>query len=306
MDSLSKLPSANLPDNAQTQRPTLSDTMQRAKTVRPVTHLANPILRFHAAGSWTPDQVHIDRVPSAWRSTPEVEQAIDRAWSEATARPGVFLFDGPMCRLEAWEAQPHRLRLALSETSYKIFLGTNLTHPDFADRFGPQILANPVGVSPALLTADNYLMMGRRNASVAYYPNRIHPFAGALDPGDSDVFVAVRRELNEELSFEDDDITEILCTGIAEDLSIRQPELIFLARSTRTHQEIERRLDATEHDDSWSIPATRQALDSLFASLRSTPRHDFTPVAIASLLLFSRLGFGEQFFDAARATLTLG
>ena len=43
-------------------------------------------------------------------------------------------------------------------------------------------LANPVGVSPALLSADNFLIMGRRNASVAYYPNRIHPFAGALEP----------------------------------------------------------------------------------------------------------------------------
>src|SRR2546423_316715 len=86
--------------------------------------------------------------------------------------------------------------------------------PILADRFGPQVLANPVGVSPALLTADNYLMMGRRNASVAYYPGRIHPFAGALDPQDSDVFAAVRRELKEELAFEIQDVTEIFCTGI--------------------------------------------------------------------------------------------
>ena len=75
-----------------------------------------------------------------------------------------------------------RLALTLSNTTYKHFLGTNLTHPELADRYGREILANPVGVSPALLTADNFLMMGRRNASVAYYPNRIHPFAGALDP----------------------------------------------------------------------------------------------------------------------------
>jgi 8-oxo-dGTP pyrophosphatase MutT (NUDIX family) len=268
-----------------------------------VSHLAQPIVRFHAIGAWPPDQVHTDRVPTTWGSSPDIDEIIDRTWRDATGRLGVFLFDGTMCRLETWDATPQQLRLALSETTYKRFLGTNLTNPRLADRYGPQVLANPVGVSPALLTADNHLMMGRRNASVAYYPNRIHPFAGALDPDDPDVFAAVRRELKEELGFDENDVSEILCTGIAEDLSIRQPELIFLVRSTRSREGIERRLDATEHDDSWSIPAKPQALDSLFASLRSAAQADFTPVAIASLLLFGRISFGEDFFQQAQTDL---
>src|SRR5688572_13684152 len=131
------------------------------------------------------------------------------------------------------------------DTSYKPFLGTNLTHPELADRHGPAILANPVGVSPALITADGWLMMGRRNASVAYYPNRVHPFAGALDPADPDPFAAIGRELAEELGFTEDDIAidGMHCTGIAEDVSIRQPELIFSVVSTRTRNEIESKLD---------------------------------------------------------------
>ena len=197
-----------------------------------------------------------------------------------------------MCRLETWDATPQQLRLALSETTYKRFLGTNLTNPRLADRYGLQVLANPVGVSPALLTADSHLMMGRRNASVAYYPNRIHPFAGALDPDDSDVFAAVRRELNEELSFEDRDVAEILCTGIAEDLSIRQPELIFLVRSTRTRQQIELALDQTEHRGTWAVRADKAELKTVLAGQNDS----FTPVAIASLLLYGRLAFGEPFF----------
>jgi hypothetical protein len=60
-------------------------------------------------------------------------------------------------------------------------------------------------VSPALLTADGFLMMGRRNASVAYYPNRVHPFAGALDPGDADMFAAVRRSCGG-VAFRDEDV----------------------------------------------------------------------------------------------------
>ncbi|MDB5324351.1 MAG: hydrolase [Phycisphaerales bacterium] len=258
-----------------------------------------PILRFHAIGQWSPDQLAVEQTPSTQRSTPEVDQAIERAWQHATARPGVQLFDGPMCRLESWHATPDRLKLTLSRTTYKTFLGTNLTHPELADRFGPQILANPVGVSPALLTADNFLMMGRRNASVAYYPNRIHPFAGALDPDDANPFTAVRRELREELGFADDDVAEIHLTGIAEDLAIRQPELIFLARSNRTRHQVEAALDRTEHHATWSTPATPEAIE---AALRSG--ESFTPVATASILLYARLAFGEPFFARHAALFT--
>lgn len=261
----------------------------------PVT-LSAPILRFHAIGQWSQQQVQVDHAPSTCKSNSEIDQAIDRAWQETNARPGVQLFDGSMCRLESWHAAPQRLQLTLSHTTYKRFLGTNLTHPHLADRFGPQVLANPVGVSPALLTSDNFLMMGRRNASVAYYPNRVHPFAGALDPTDASPFAAVRRELREELSLADADVPEIHLTGIAEDLSIRQPELIFLARTTRTREQIEAALDRTEHHATWSTPA---AIDAISVALQSD--EFFTPVAIASILTYARLAFGHEFFIDACA-----
>jgi hypothetical protein len=251
------------------------------------------MLIFHAAGDWTRQQVHLAQAQSMRRIVPEVEHLIDEAWRHATAQPGVNLFDGPMCRLESWSASPERLSLALSETSYKSFLGTNLHHPELADRYGREILANPVGVSPALETADGWLMMGRRNGSVAYYPNKIHPFAGAVEPRDVlNVFDAVLRELGEELGFTSEDVADLRCTGIAEDRSIRQPELIFRARSTRTKAEIEATVDRTEHHASWSIPATREAVD---AALEDTS--GMTPVGVAALLLWGRAALGVHWFE---------
>jgi 8-oxo-dGTP pyrophosphatase MutT (NUDIX family) len=254
-----------------------------------------PILRFHAAGDWSPGQVHVSRAPAAaWEAAAEVEAMIESAWAEALARPGVHLFDGPMCRLESWSADEGRLGLVLSDTTYKRFVGTNLTHPELADRYGRGVLANPVGVSPALLTADGFLMMGRRNASVAYYPNRVHPFAGALDPTDADPFAAVRRELKEELGLADTDVADVRCTGIAEDVSIRQPELIFLARATRTRAEIEAAVDRTEHHDTWAMLADRRSLRTVLSP--GTPvAAEFTPVAVASLLLYARVAWGAAF-----------
>ena len=78
----------------------------------------------------------------------EIDRHIERAWQQAQSRPGIELFDGPMCRLERFHAGK-RLELELSPTSYKAFLGTNLTNSRLADQYGPDALANPVGLSCA-------------------------------------------------------------------------------------------------------------------------------------------------------------
>ncbi len=189
------------------------------------------MLRILAVGDWGPDEVEVHLVANSRPRIPEIEQIIDQEWAAHSDSPGIHLFDGPMARWESWQASETRLRIELSQTSYKPFLGTNLMHPELADRFGRSALANPVGVSPALLTSDGFLLMGRRNASVVYYPHRTHPFAGAMDLTDKgDVFAAVRRELMEELQLSPPLIQNVRCTGIVEDSKLRQPELIFSAR----------------------------------------------------------------------------
>lgn len=248
------------------------------------------------AGDWAPGDIAIEWVPSGRRIVPEVEAAVERAWADALARPGAHLFDGPMCRLERWAVSddPARLRLQLSPTSYKPFLGTNMTRPELADRYGEEVLASPVGVSPALETADGFLLLGRRNAAVAYYPNRVHPFAGALEPGDRDVFAAVRRELREELSLAEAEVPELGCTGLVREAALRQTELIFRARCTLSREQIERRLDPEEHRSILAVLATRAGVESIL----SDPA--VTPVGAAALLLWGRARFGDEWF-ASRA-----
>jgi hypothetical protein len=250
------------------------------------------MLRILAVGDWGPDEVAARLISSSRPIIPEIERIIDEEWSAHSKRPGIHLFDGPMARWESCDVSPRRLRIELSQTSYKPFLGTNLMHPELADRYGKSVLANPVGVSPALLTADGFLLMGRRNSSVAYYPSRIHPFAGAMDPRDkSDVFAAVRRELMEELALSSPLIQDLRCTGIAEDPALRQPELIFFARCGLTRRQIDNQLDPEEHHQSVSVPATCDAVECILIDPA------LTPVAVASLILWGRLEFGEEWFD---------
>jgi hypothetical protein len=254
-----------------------------------------PLPEFLQTGDWAPGDIAVEWVPSGRRIIADAETIIEQAWQRALARPGAHLFDGPMCRLERWDVAPETggLRLALSQTSYKPFLGTNMTHPELADRFGPDVMANPVGVSPALETADGFLLMGRRNASVAYYPDRIHPFAGALEPKDGgDVFGAVRRELREELSLEEREVTEVRCTGLVRDPALRQTEMVFHARAALTRDQIVAQLGREEHRGVYSVGATQDGVDAALAEPL------LTPVAVAALLLWGRSRFGREWFAA--------
>lgn len=255
------------------------------------------MLEFPIVGLWKPGQISISWTENSRPIIPQVEALIEQAWQKAMSRPGIHLFDGPMCRLEAIDARPDRMHLTLSKSSYKPFVGTNMANPQIADQYGNAALANPVGLSALVISSDDYLLLGRRNAHVAYYPCRVHPFAGCLEPAEPlDIFDDVRRELAEELSIRPEEIAEMHCTGVARDLSLRQPEFIFAARVKRTLEQIEAHVDPEEHR---GIFSTRSDRTSVEAALKLN--EGFTPVGIASLLLHGRTRFGDDWFAAASA-----
>lgn len=269
----------------------------------------NAILRIHHAGEWAAHQVSTTWAPSAYIAPPGVQSLIDNAWNTAISVPGRNLFDGPMCRLESWDVSAERVAISLSRTSYKTFWGTNISHPELGEAHGVIALANPVGVSPALESADGWLLLGQRNTRVAYYPSRVHPFSGCLEPGDAtllspdpgsaspSLFHAVMRELNEELGLLPNEVPEVRLTGIAEDLTLRQPELIFRAKSRLNLAEIQARLDLAEHDSIVSIRGTPSKVS------QAVRNPILTPVAASTLLLWGRLAFGQRWYaDIARHT----
>ena len=253
------------------------------------------MFRILQSGDWPPGSIRSIVEPNRRVINPIVEAAIETAWNKARARPGVLLFDGPMCRLQSWAVDGDHLALHLADSGYKSFFGTNITHPEFAAAYGPDVMANPVGVSPAVETADGHLIMGRRNHFVAYYPGRVHPFAGCLEPTDPDVFAAVIRELSEELSLNPDDVIDLRCTGIVAELNLHQTELIFATTVAATKAELISRLDTAEHAATWSVPATAAEISAVIGG----PDQGLTPIAIASLVLWGRIKWGQDWFESA-------
>ncbi len=271
----------------------------------------NPAPVIRIAGDWSSDAVKADWVDGSLVPSEPVRSLIQSAWSAALAVPNRTLFDGPMCRLESFDVSAPGVRIGMSRTSYKAFWGTNMSHPELVDQFGPNVLANPIGLSPALRTADGWLVLGRRNERVAYYPGRVHPFSGCLEPGDGtvaqanggsaeapDVFAAVRRELGEELHLSPDDLTDLRLTGLAEDPRLRQPELIFRVQTRRTREQLQSQLDPAEHREIVAIEATPNAVA---AAIRDHTAGGLTPIAVATLLLWGRVVLGVEWFDATAA-----
>ncbi len=246
------------------------------------------MLTFHLEGRWTPGSVSCRFVGSSRVDTPAARDAVERAWERMAGDPSLHLYDGPMCRLESFteeaRAGASHLLLDLSITSYRIFLGTNLHGPP---DLPTEALANALGVSPALESADGFLLFGRRSARVAYYPHRIHPFGGALEPPPDpatplDIFAECRRELAEEIGLLPEDVPHIALLGIAEDDRIRHPELILHARTRLAVEEIRHRLDTTEHTALHAVPATPAA------ALEAAKDETFTPIGQAALRLWAR------------------
>lgn len=251
-------------------------------------------VRFRTIGKWDEGDVVARWVEDGRRREPEVEREIERGWQEILHWDGVKLFDGPMCRLEQFRAA-RQLELDLSRTSYKIFWGTNLNHNEIWRVHGAEVMANAVGMSCALESAEGLLVLGRRSAAVAYYPGRVHPFAGSLEPGEAiDVFAEMRRELGEELHLQAGEVAGMNCLGIIEDASVLQPELVFEARCVLPRREMEERLNAEEHTACVWVEPTLDAVDW------TLEKPELTPVAVGTVLLWGLGRFGREWFDARK------
>ena len=234
-----------------------------------------------ATGSWGKGALSASLVPCTFTPDDATFQRVEEAWTRARARPGVNLFDGPLCRLERIVATPHHLHVELSEITYRWFFGTNGSHPHCEPR------ANALGTSAALLSCDGWLVFGVRSQAVGLYPGRAHPFGGTLDPtAKPDLLGEMARELQEEIGLEAEDVEELRCIGIGEDPLLRQPELLYLARTRCRRDELVTRLQGDEHGTCWCVETTREALEQALDDPLATP---VTHLVIARFLALDLL-----------------
>ncbi|NLF31626.1 MAG: hypothetical protein GX591_12155 [Planctomycetes bacterium] len=255
-----------------------------------------------AVGPYAPDRIDV-----AWTDEPRptsdaLERHIAAVWLRRTGG-GERLWNGPLCRLVAWSARTDQLTLTVGPTDYRAFLGTNLCGPDFHGGPGGARAADPVGVSVLVRSADRRIVLGRRGARVAYNAGRVHPIGGCMEPpgppSPPNPAATVLAELREELAVDGRRVGGMRCLGMAHDKFIAQPELIFEVETACPADVLRRRrrtaADAAEHTDLFVADDDGDVLERLLAAGRT----DFSPIAVAALLLHGHLHWGDRWLASA-------
>ncbi len=238
------------------------------------------------------------------RSPPQVEALIAQTWERKCAEAkekGVLLYDGELARLLRCRVTPASLHLDLGPGCYRDFVGTNLHNAAAVVEHGDDCLGNPCGVSSNVITADGFLLLGRRNDRVAYHPGFLHPFGGALEADDRaarrfDLFSAARRELCEELRLTPDEIRALTCIGLVRDREMLQPEFLFDAVLTLCLSDVLARFDPlAPHQEHARLESCFDLPEEVIPFLsRSRP---VAPIGEGGLLLHGRHEWGKDWYE---------
>jgi 8-oxo-dGTP pyrophosphatase MutT (NUDIX family) len=233
-------------------------------------------------------------------TTADSEHVIAESWNAALAdarAQGRDLFAGPMTRLLSWSTDHETLILNLGPTDYREFVGTNLRHPELAQRNGRDALANPLGVSVAVVTADGRFVVQRRSEHVFEYPGYFHVCGGNVEPIDVEgpdapgVFAAARRELEEELGVGSAQIADLICLGLAENRATLKPDLLFAADVTLTADAF-----GTARNSEYSGLVFIDGEAALAEHLTEYSQR-YSPPGMACLLAAGRRRYGDEWYE---------
>jgi 8-oxo-dGTP pyrophosphatase MutT (NUDIX family) len=218
------------------------------------------------------------------------------------------LFNGRLCRLINCETEESLLKMTLGEVSYKEVVGTNFTNPQLRYLHGPEVLANPLGVSAALVSHDGYVILGRRSQKVYFNAGQVHPVGGTVDPPDKagkvpDPFDSMADEIREELGLPAEAITRNICLGIVRAKPIVQPEMIFEVHVKADVEAIRAAAatapDGAEHDELLAVRNDPAGVVTFIEKNYS----QLTSLAMATLLLLGQRHWGMGWFATARGYL---
>jgi hypothetical protein len=246
----------------------------------------------------------------------EMRAEIDRVWLRAKThleQKGIPCFNGPLYKLVSYRRIDSCLELTLGRTDYKEYVGTNVTHPEWRERFGDRVMSNPLAMSVALKTLDGLIVLGNKTSIQDDQP-RIHVVpsghftptdcGGNIDYSCPSVWAQVLQESKDELGDLELDKDGFVVTGLIRNLENFKPELTFrvtaLAKWKQIQKEALRAPDKWEYSDLFSVEADPQCLQVF---LREKNRR-FVPPGHAALLLYGHLEFGRDWFRQTISSLT--
>jgi hypothetical protein len=191
--------------------------------------------RLLVRGLFNKFDVRVRTIPSRTDFPPEVERRI------AESKIEVY---HDLARLVEWRIiRNEGLELVLGRTNYREYVVTR--DVGIVDQNHWNRISNPLALCSMILTSDERLVMIVRSSRVEAYPGRLHaPASGFIKlPRDEDSehipdpFLGLQNEARQELGGTMK-LSGITCTGLAYDVNLAHPELLFQATTELSYGQI--------------------------------------------------------------------
>lgn len=232
--------------------------------------------------------------------SPTRTQLEDHFWdSYVRSHPQINLFNGTLCQLREiyWDTVP--IRMKLGPISFKSHFFSIKKGKHFND--GSDIPVSGLGVSAVVVSEDKNIIFMKRSNRVAADSSRFDVFGGHIDSEKHeslqkqgsltpDPFIAIRRELEEEIALKPEQIVSLQGIGLIKNNITDQYEMIFLCRTAipaaKIIEQASRAPDRAEYSHIIQIPDNPKKLQAICLKYAK----DFSPSGLGSLWLYSLPG----------------
>ena len=195
----------------------------------------------------SPKNLEIHLINGKREYSNEINQEIVKFWKTAKAK-NANVFNGKVFSYINSQIKNQNLIITIMETDFMSYTGTNL-NPNF-DKSDDE-MANVLGISAILHTADDKFLMGKRSKFVSEGQNMWHTIGGNLDS--VDINANMLRELKEEANIPKESIKKFLIIGLVKNCRSHRPEMLFYAKTLLTSQQIKKyittSIDSFEHSE---------------------------------------------------------
>lgn len=260
--------------------------------------ISDSSFRIQCLGHWLASRVQVAFANDEFVLPGNLSSQAQQFWDETVASGRSCLFNGALCRLDAFAVSAESLRLHMSRTCYRDLLFCNACAAEIVRDFGEDALVRALGISAVVETADGFLPLMRRSTALGEGAGKLDVLGGHVHPdkhvrpprrGKPDVFLAIIDETCTELGLTPDQCGEFSCIGILENSLTRKPELVFATKLLLSMQEL--RMTAAhaeeghEYVELLGLPARADDVKQFLLQHRAR----FAPSGYGSLALSGKL-----------------
>ncbi|MGC9424094.1 hypothetical protein, partial [Vibrio sp.] len=203
----------------------------------------------------------------------------------------------PLYRLISYSVNGGNLVLRLGKTDFGEYLATNVEHPEWREIYGDEVMSDALAFSVAAVTADNFLLWGKRSGKPADAAGAYHVLPSGHPHPPGSIGIWLYQELEAEAGIQVDEISDLICTGLVLSLWNTKPELTFFLRASVTFAELQerKRTEGWEFAEVYGLLFTNTSVREWLADYKDR----LVPSGHAAVLLAGRINFGDKWWYGA-------